>query len=82
MVYVVEVRCDTPPDCVPTDGGLCDRQSGRSPSVDSMGIRKAIAEATANARGEGYRYDRLYGWQCPACQKRRTYRVAPGARPV
>lgn len=76
MAYWVEIHCDTPQRMGPLGADRakhCDRETGAIPGVSTKNLRKSLDAAMALARERGYRYDRLYGWQCPNCQKGRRY---------
>lgn len=73
-MYWCEVHCDTPVNMTPTDPERrCHRETGSRPGCRCRNIRHALAAVGALARELGYRYDRLYGWQCPNCQRGRRY---------
>jgi hypothetical protein len=60
----------------PTDPSRrCDVDTGCIPGMKLKSIRHALDGARALAHERGYRYDRLYGWQCPNCQRGRRYVV-------
>ena len=74
VVYWIEIHCDTPGSMTPSDPERrCDRETGAIPGCTCRNIRHALDAARALAHERGYRYDRLYGWQCPACQRGRRY---------
>ncbi len=74
MSYWCEVHCDTPLNMTPTDPSRrCDVETGCIPGTKLKSVRRALDGARALAHERGYRYDRLYGWQCPNCQRGRTY---------
>ena len=73
-MYWTEIHCDTPVGMTPTDPQRrCDRETGCIPGCRSLSIRKALDAASALARERGYRWDKLYHWQCPNCQHGRRY---------
>ena len=74
LMYWCEVHCDTPGHLAPTDPQRrCDRETGCIPGCRCRNIRKALDAAIELARERGYRFDKLYGWICPNCQRGRRY---------